>query len=131
MRQRICFFILCLTLISCAPTSIKELKDTGVNYSFLAEENYQSVYRKIFEKEIECKFHNSLDVTGNLYTDIKKGEIILTVRSPGRGMHFYIEIKAMNENKTQISIYSSSAFFGKNANVIEKWVIENYEQCDL
>lgn len=121
--------------MGCAPATIQGLKERhSGSYSFTVDENYQSVYRKILTKARACyqtgMITAQMVVAGDLYNDIKKGDISVALHGGlGVDTYLYTEIKAIDENKSNVDVYYALDTWKKAANAVKAWVLNNYEKC--
>lgn len=138
---RFCIFIfLFLLLFGCAPATFEGLKeDRNVGrYQFESQKNYQEVFRIVVNKMRECTqsaalFGGGTTVQGDLYTDIKKGEITLVnLTAFGSNVPMGISITSIDDTKTAVDIYyyfASMPAWKRSAEIVEEWVEKGYQKC--
>lgn len=111
------FSIIALIISGCTATSYSAMKnDPTVNKkSYTVDQNYQKLYRTAIDFSHECHdiglITGALSSDGQLYTDIKEGYVYTYVIGGfGRQMRFGTEIKAINENESNMTIFYYGGF---------------------
>ena len=129
-------FIAVFTLEGCTPNTaggVRALEATKKS-TFIADENYQAVYRKILDMTRKCSEGGMITaqmiVKNDLYTDIQSGNISVELHG-GLGVSVYTvtDVKAIAENKTEVTNHFASAGWMNRAPIIKKWALENYKEC--
>lgn len=125
-----------VTLQGCTPNTaggVRALEATKKS-TFTADENYQAVYRKILDMTRKCSEGGMITaqmiVKNDLYTDIQTGSISVELHG-GLGVSVYTvtDVKAIAENKTEVTNHFASAKWMNRAPIIKKWALENYKEC--
>ncbi len=134
-RLALCIFIL-LSLVGCAPATFEGLKqDYSGTDKFTVEKNYQEVYRIAQGKVRECYqagglFGGGIFVQSDLYTDIKKGNIVVySPQALGTQTYAGIDITAIDDTKTQVDVYYALATWSSFTKKVRKWLEEGYQGC--
>ena len=126
-------------LSGCAPSTIQGLRDSPAGVlMFEVNENYQSVYRKIITPARDCWQQGAslltaqTDVQGELYSDIRKGNVTVTMRGPA-GAHTFltIDVAALLDSKTKITTYYALRGSLPRAQAVELWVKQNSTECSV
>jgi len=125
------FFIL-LFAYGCG-TTIKELKEGDNKKVFIANEKYESVYRKILDKSREC-FHGgffgeNILVQGDIYKEIKYANVNVVVTGKPVRSVMAIEIYSINDNTSKVETYYDNPSDVPIVEAIEKWIKEDYKEC--
>lgn len=75
--------VVALALSACAPMTAREIREQSAPESFVIQKNYQATYRLLLEEMRRCFQFGTLGATyivqGDLYPDIRKGELAVTV----------------------------------------------------
>ena len=116
--------VFCLTAITCygcAPESVKQLKERHAGKeTFEIDKNYQEVYRNILEGARERD--PGLDVNGDLYTDIRAGNVTIKVSPPSPIAVFQtIDIEALSEAKTKVTVYYAFGTWKNSPKQVKAW----------
>ena len=118
--------ILLFTLTGCAMTPT-ELRNEGQTYTFEVIDTYQSVYRTIKSKAMDCWSNTSLfskyafSVNGELYTDIHKGNIYFGLPDhPDATTNVILDISTITNDKTRVVAYTA-ATYSEVPIIIEQW----------
>jgi hypothetical protein len=127
--------LICL-VAACTPNTAGGVRDLDSNKktTFIADENYQAVYRKILDMTRKCREQGLITaqmiVKNDLYTDIQSGHISVELHG-GLGVSVYsvTDVKAIAENKTQVTNHFSTVALTNQGPVIKKWALENYKEC--
>ncbi len=137
--MRIGFFLIFLLLISlsaCTPNTAGGVRASQSSkvITFVADDNYQPIYRKILEQSRKCNemglITAQMIVKNDLFTDIKQGSISVELHgAAGVNVYQVIDIKYLDENKTEVKSYFAMASHARHAETIRKWVTENYKEC--
>ena len=135
MRSLLPVFILslCLVVTGCAPTSQALRENPKNSYEFLAEENYQSVYRKILPVARKCYqgglITAQMVVQDELYHDIKSGSVSVALHGAfGVETYLTIDVLGLNNSRTKISVFTSRNWKAVGDAVIE-WVEDGSTKC--
>ena len=128
--------IFLLSLSGCVSSTAGSVRKMGPEYqfSFIAQENYQSVYRKILEQMRECYSGQIMStrstVQGDIFLDTKSGTIMgSTHNNISGGVHQVIDITALNEQKTSVVAYYSRGTVENRGLALKEWVLENSKEC--
>lgn len=131
-------FVLVLSILSisgCAPNSSRELK-TGYaqHYQFETDKNYQQVYRTIKNKATDCYAESGIGgqivVQGDLYADIKKGEVVVALHGGfGIDTHLAVDLAASENETTLVDVYNALSTWNDMADAVKKWVVDDYKEC--
>lgn len=133
------FIITVFALLSgCAPSTAGGVREMGATrqYTFLASENYQPVYRKVLDQARKCNqtgmITAQLVVQGDLYHDTKSAIITVALHG-GLGVDTYqvIDINAIDEKQTKIVGHYSLGPVEKYGQILKEWVLENSNECGL
>ena len=119
---------LCLLLASCGAKTRTELADTArLSGKYTVQSGYQSVFKGIADKFIECDAGLTQSIQRNLYTDMGAGEFYLADSS---GYVFLIDVKKVDQNSTSITAYSkiSIGMYPKLMDMV-RYVAEGKEGC--
>lgn len=134
--KTVIFTLLFISLSACTPNTAGGVRSSQSSkiITFLFDENYQPVYRKILEQSRKCNetgmITAQLLVKNDLYTDIKQGTISVELHGAlGVNVYQVIDVKYLEENKTEVKVYYAMASHSRHANTIPKWVTENYKEC--
>ena len=79
---------------------------------YIVEENYQQLYRRALNISKQCyetgMITASMVADGNLYTDIKEGEVyIYLLGGLGRSVYHGATFKAIDDKQTKMTIFSN------------------------
>ena len=131
--------ILGLSLVTygCAPATLQGLRENPSGRSKIeVAQNYQNVYRRVLTNARKCwqtgMITAQMVVTGDLYTDLKTGEISVALHG-GLGVDTYlgIEMKAIDAERTEVQIYNALATWERSAKLVQQWVVGEHSECEL
>ena len=124
-----------LLVAGCAPSTHQALThDYSDRQQYTVNENYQSVYRRMQNNARQCYetglITAQMQVRSDLYTDIREG-IISVVLSGALGVDTYlgIEIKALSDDKTRITVYNALSSWNKTQKIIRAWAENTSNGC--
>lgn len=126
-----------LVLAGCAPSTAGGVRELGASrqYEFTVPQNYQPVYRKVLAQARKCFQMNLITaqmmVQSDLFTDIKSGTITLALHGAlGTETYQVIDIKAIDDESTQISAHYSRGPIDVYGQALKAWVVEDATTCD-
>lgn len=129
-------FLSLIMLSGCAPATVQGLREQHAGHlTFEVGENYQSVYRKIITPAKNCwqtgLITAQMVVQGDLYTDIRQGNVTVALHG-GFGVDTYltVDVVALSDSKTRITVYYVFENQNKQAKTIERWVKQNSTDCN-
>ena len=140
MKKLVCLAVLMhlLFLLGCGFSGSKNLRtDYDNKFSMNVSENYQKVYRdyvRKIEKTHRSNLYDKRTIRKDIYTDVKTAYINSYLENllGQRYMEFLIDIKYLEENKTNVTAYwyyLSWDHKGEDkANI--KYIIEEYKNSD-
>lgn len=83
MRKILMACVIPLVLSACSPMTVREIREQSAPESFIVQKTYQSAYRALLEEMRRCfqigMITAAYMVQGDLYHDIRKGEISVTL----------------------------------------------------
>ncbi len=95
-----------MVIAGCGAKTKTELVETAkLQIEFTTEKNYQSVYRQLAEKFVECGGTIAQYMQRNVYSDLGIGEFYLH-GADAAGYIFWVEVKRIRENSTSVRAYS-------------------------
>lgn len=95
-----------MVMVGCGAKTKTELVEIAkLQIEFTTEKNYQSVYRQIAEKFVECGGTIAQYMQRNVYSDLGIGEFYLH-GADAAGYVFWVEVKRIGENSTSVKAYS-------------------------
>lgn len=95
-----------MAMVGCGAKTKTELVETAkLQIEFTTEKNYQSVYRQIAEKFVECGGTIAPYMQRNVYSGLGIGEFYLH-GADGAGYAFLLVVKKADENSTSVKGYS-------------------------
>jgi hypothetical protein len=123
-----------LSLSGCANSTIGGVRGMGSDrqFTFVAPENYQPVYRKILDQTIKCYPHSyQLVVERDIFTDTKSGTISVRFQGPvSAAVMWVIDLSALDEKQTKVVGYFAYGSPDKKGQILKEWVLENLkEKC--
>jgi len=128
------FFVLVL-IAGCVPSTVQLLRENPSGKStFVADEGYQQVYRKVVTKARNCfqtgMITAQMVVQGDLYTDIRTGHVSIALHG-GLGVSTYanVDIEAISDNETRVTTYYGFPTWSRIVPTVEDWVKLNSDQC--
>jgi hypothetical protein len=133
--NRIVAAALMTTILSgCFPATTAALKqEPSASLSFVVDEGYQSVYRKIATRMRACYestwVGDNVSVRAELFTDIRKAEIAAEGINAilGKRVQLLVEIDALGENRTEVRAYQP---IGKaSVRAVRRWVLDGSTEC--
>lgn len=102
------FFIIFMT--ACGAKTKQELIDNSkTRDSYVVNDNYQSVYKNVNEKVIECMGSSSQYVFRNIYSETKEADLFMHGLDSS-GYAFLATIKGLEDGTTQVDVYSKVTF---------------------
>ncbi|WP_345195012.1 BPTD_2524 family lipoprotein [Kistimonas scapharcae] len=135
MRMLTGIMLAVVLVAGCAPSSHQALtRDYADRQQYTVNENYQSVYRRIQANARRCYetglITAQMQVRSDLYTDIREG-VISVVLSGGLGIDTYlgIEVKAIDDDHTRVTVYNALSSWNKAQPVIRRWVENTGNDC--
>ncbi|MDH5216988.1 MAG: hypothetical protein OEX19_04790 [Gammaproteobacteria bacterium] len=132
MKNLLLIFLLSLTLYSCSSNGKPPTPPYDLKYSFHTEKNYQYVYRLILNNADSCSKQgvaSKMISEGQLYSDIKSGDITMSLHAPfGKYTHLRIKIET-NNGKTNVAVSNEFERWDELAKVIKDWVINETSFC--
>ena len=125
-----------VSLSGCAPSTAGGVREMGPErrFAFVAQENYQPVYRKILDQARKCwqtgMITAQMVVQGDLYHDTKSGTITVALHG-GLGVDTYqvIDVSAIDEQQTKVVGHYSLGPVDKYGQALKEWVLENSKEC--
>lgn len=109
----ICLGFASLFISGCAPSTFSEMKQKeSINKSsFIAQENYESIYKRSLIKSKECFEMGALTAAfiadGQMYTNTKEAEVTVSlIGGFGRSLIHGATFKSINENQTEVTLYT-------------------------
>ena len=126
---------LSFALAGCAPATLQGLREKPAGQaSFEVRQNYQRVYRTVINNARRCwqtgMVTAQVVVQGDLYTDIRTAEITVALHGAvGVDTHLGIDIKAIEEDRTEIRVYYAMSGGARSAKAIERWVKDGATEC--
>lgn len=119
---------------ACAPTSEELRKDHSGKVTFVAPVGYQEAYRRAVRMARKCYQGGAITaqyvVTGDLYTDIKKGHVTFAVSGAlGVDTHLVIDIEYRDMDSSHVDVYYAVRTWRKVPRLVERWVSENWDHC--
>lgn len=123
-----------LSVVACAPATIEELRnDHASSYTFEIDENYQSVYRKVLSTARKCyqtgMIGGQMVVQGDLYHDIRTGNVTVALHGFGVDTHMTIDISALDDERTKIVVFNAFSTWDSAARAVREWVEHNSTEC--
>lgn len=126
------------TLAGCMTTTDAELRvnSAGKEFTFIAPQNYQVVYRKILDQTRKCSrisfiLGGHTAVEGDLYSDLRAGTVSVgSSRLEGYDTGTVIDIAAIDEQQSKVTTYAkfdTKSWTGKR---VKAWVIDNATECN-
>lgn len=103
-------------------------------FTFVAPENYQPVYRKVLDQARKCYQYGVITaqmmVQGDLFHDTKSGTITVALHG-GLGVDTYqvIDIFAIDEKQTKVIGHYAVGPVAQYGQTLKEWVLENSEEC--
>ena len=99
-----------LIMLSGCGTTPAELKKQGTRKSYTVNESYQYVYRTIKQNGEECwnvfAVTSGASVSGEMYTDIKEAEVIVSGYGAfGSDAFARFDIRSIGDKKTSVTVY--------------------------
>jgi hypothetical protein len=106
--------------------------------SITLQQGYQTTYKNVVGKMRECigegwagafaQYH----IQGDLYSDLKKGEISYTMSNAGvQSYYMQIDIKDAESNQTQLDAYVSLSAWKKYFDDVQRWAIDESAPCSM
>lgn len=134
--KKILIFAVLVALVGCTPATQEGVRALSPDRSvvFVANDNYQAVYRRILEQERKCyqvgMATGQLIAQGDIYTDIKSGAISLTSYS-GLGVNIIqlIDVSFINENTTKIIARYPVGNIDDHVKILRAWVVDGDTGC--
>lgn len=123
-------------LAGCFASTPKQFEEVAKSKTTLTvESNYQAAYRKVVTLARECwaagMISGSMGVTGDLYTDIRTGQIQVGVHG-GLGIMLLgvIDFQALSDSSTRVTISQrhENAHYAKQ---VRAWLAGTSEGCRL
>lgn len=113
-------------LAGCAPPTLQGLRENPAGTTrFEVGQNYQQVYRTVIANARKC-YQGSAGpmaqnvVTGDLYTDIRSGEISVALHgAAGVDTYLGIDIKALADDRTEVRTYYRPSTWASSAAGVE------------
>jgi hypothetical protein len=123
--------------IGCAPATVQGLRENSSGkYVFEINQNYQAIYRTILVQSRNCFQGSGLlgmadVVQGDLYNDIKAGNISIAHHNPMYGINTWIaiDISALDNNATKVETYYAISTWAPVAQAVEQWVKNGSKEC--
>ncbi len=126
-----------LAIAGCAPATMQGLRaNPGGHIRFEVAKNYQGVYRTILANSRRCYQGGMITaqviVQGDLFTDTKTAEITTALHG-GLGVDTYIgvDIKALNEEKTEVRVFYALSSWQGQARAAKAWVERDATDCSV
>jgi hypothetical protein len=137
--NKIILIITCVFLASCTTDNVKEPKKlSATSVEFTIEENYQRVYKNIFDKLHECKGEvwagesSSYRIRDELFTDLKEGHITFIVYNNGsQSYYIHTDLTLINDNKTKAKSYIYNYTQKDYLPLIKQWARDGNSGCEL
>jgi len=101
-------------------------------FTFVAPENYQLVYRKILDQTNKCYPPSyQLVVERDIFTDTKSGTISARFQGPASAaVMWVIDLSALDDQQTKVVGYFSYGSPDKKGQILKELVLENSkEKC--
>lgn len=125
-----------LSLSGCAPSTAGGVREMGPErqFTFVAPEGYQLVYRKILDQERKCwqatAIGGQMVVQGDLFSDTKSGTITLALHGAfGVDTYQVIDVSALSEQQTKVVGFYAAGPVNKYGLALKEWVLENSKEC--
>lgn len=114
-------------LMGCGAKRTEIAETAKLSGHYTSESGYQTVFKGIADRFVECEASLTQNVQRNLYADIGEGEFYLADNS---GYVFLVEVKKTGENSTAITAYStiSIGIYPKLMDMVKR-VAENKKGC--
>jgi hypothetical protein len=120
--------VLLIAVIGCAPMTSKELREKyACKDEFSANDNYQSVYKKILHQMRNCY---QSGVQGDVYPGF--GNVTVTVIEPPRtSIYVMVDVSAIDDTTTKVTVYKARSQTAERScsTVVREWVLENSTEC--
>lgn len=135
MRNYGIIWILFIAFVGCAPATVQGLRESHADrYEFIADENYQSVYRKVLYQARKCYqtglITAQMVVQGDLFHDLKSGNVSVALHG-GLGVDTYltVDVYGLDEKTSRVVVYYALATWRSAARAVKEWVQEDSTQC--
>ena len=135
MRNFVIGLVLLVAGAGCAPATIQGLRDNhGGRYEFIANENYQSVYRKVLYQARNCHQAGGIGaqwvVQGDLFHDLKSGNVTFALHGVlSVSTILTVDVSALDDKTTNVIVYYVYSTWGSAARAVREWVLENSTEC--
>lgn len=134
VKSAILISISAVTLTACFPATTAALKqDASATATFVVDEGYQSVYRKIATRMRACHestwIGDNVSVRAELFTDIRKAEVVVEGINAlsGKRVQMLVEIDAIDDARTEVRAYQP---IGKVfVPAVKQWVVNGSTEC--
>ena len=118
-----------LSLSGCVPSTVGGVREMGPErqFTFVAPENYQPVYRKILDHVRNC-YPQSMQIVveGDLFNDTKSGTISVRAQGPvSAAMMMVVDLSALDEQQTKVVGYYPLGSTNKRGQILKELVLEN------
>lgn len=127
--------ILLVVINGCAPATSQRLRENHAGkYEFTANENYQSVYRKVLYQSRECHsiviIAAPMIVQGDLFQDLKSGNVTVALHTAyGVDTHLTVDVSALDDKTTNIVVYNAFSTWNSAAKAVREWILYNSTEC--
>ena len=121
-----------ILLTGCAASSYQALQnDPAVKDQFVIDRNYQAVYRDVLSAARQqyqgALMGGSMNVNGQLYTDIKTGEIDISISGmAGSKIYGGVTITALSDQRSEVTSYAALSTWSDFPDYVRRWA--NYSQ---
>ena len=129
--------LLGLSLGACTTLTVDELRERPHSQStFQVQQNYQRAYRTVLTNARKCwqqaVMTAQVVVTSDIYTDTRAGEISVGMQSAtGNQTFFIIDIKAVDETKTEVRTLSGGRGWSPYEATVKEWLEIGHSDCKV
>ncbi len=129
--------LLSVLLVGCAPATLDGVRNLqGNKDSFIADQNYQAVYRTVFRQLKKCNEYNVVlqrqETHGELYTDIKTGTVYTALSSMfGKDIFLVVDMKYLEDSKTEVITQYGYTNSNNRDGLIKSWVLDGNTECKV
>ena len=102
----LCIFLLTFSIFGCAttPSELRSFERAKI-FTIGFDETYQAAFRKVLDETRKKYGGYKKQVDGILYSDIKSGEISVTIEGAPNWTFLVIDVKEKPGKKSEISVY--------------------------
>jgi hypothetical protein len=126
-----------LAVVGCAPATTQGLRENHAGkYEFIANEQYEAVYRKVLYQARKCHqpgvIAAQMLAQGDLFHDIKTGNVTVAMHAAyGVDTLLTVDISALDDKTTNVVVYNALSTWENSARAVREWVLENSTACEL